>query len=44
MANPWEVPNLEEFLFYCCPECDHKIKGLYGEICLQIQISGYEQV
>ena len=26
MANPWDVPNLEEFLYYCCPECDHKIK------------------
>ena len=20
--NPWDVPNLEEFLYYCCPECD----------------------
>ena len=20
--NPWEVENLDEFLFYCCPECD----------------------
>ena len=25
--NPWDVPNLEEFLYYCCPECNHKIKG-----------------
>ena len=24
--NPWDVPNLEEFLYYCCPECNHKIK------------------
>ena len=22
--NPWNVSNLEEFLFYCCPECDMK--------------------
>ena len=20
--NPWIVNNLEEFLFFCCPECD----------------------
>ena len=20
--NPWVVNNLEEFLYYCCPECD----------------------
>ena len=20
--NPWSKGNLEEFLFYCCPECD----------------------
>ena len=26
-SNPWDVPNLEEFLYYCCPECNHKIKG-----------------
>ena len=24
--NPWHVPNLEEFLYYCCPECDIKTK------------------
>ena len=22
--NPWNVSNLEEFLYYCCPECDLK--------------------
>ena len=22
--NPWNVPNLEVFNFYCCPECDSK--------------------
>ena len=24
--NPWLVPNIDEFLFYCCPECDAKCK------------------
>ena len=24
--NPWQVQNLEEFLYYCCPECDVKSK------------------
>ena len=23
--NPWNVSNLEEFLYYCCPECDCRI-------------------
>ena len=22
--NPWNVENLEEFLYFCCPECDLK--------------------
>ena len=22
--NPWIVNTLEEFLFYCCPECDER--------------------
>ena len=24
--NPWAVLNIEEFLYYCCPECDTKQK------------------
>ena len=20
--NPWNVPNVTEFLYFCCPECD----------------------
>ena len=24
--NPWLVPNIDEFLYYCCPECDIKTK------------------
>ena len=22
--NPWIVTNLEEFLYFCCPECDER--------------------
>ena len=22
--NPWKVQNLEEFMYYCCPECDER--------------------
>ena len=25
-GNPWGLADLEEFLFYCCPECDEKFK------------------
>ena len=24
--NPWNVSNLDEFLYFCCPECDVKFK------------------
>ena len=24
--NPWMVEELEEFLYYCCPECDEKCR------------------
>ena len=24
--NPWSVHNIDEFLYYCCPECDFKVK------------------
>lgn len=23
-VNPWLVENFDEFLFYCCPECNYK--------------------
>ena len=26
--NPWAVSDLEEFLFFCCPECDFKKKNI----------------
>ena len=22
LENPWNVSTLEEFLYFCCPECD----------------------
>ena len=25
--NPWTVPTLEDFLFYCCPECPDKYRS-----------------
>ena len=25
-TNPWQVQSINEFLFYCCPECDTKVK------------------
>ena len=28
MMNPWAVNNLNEFLYYCCPECEEKVKSL----------------
>ena len=24
--NPWNVRSIQEFMFYCCPECDSQIK------------------
>ena len=26
-VNPWSSGNLDEFLYYCCPECDVKDKS-----------------
>ena len=26
-SSPWCVNNLDEFLFYCCPECDKRNKS-----------------
>ena len=25
--NPWSVSNIDEFLFFCCPECDNKTQS-----------------
>ena len=24
LDNPWDVYNLDEFLYFCCPECEIK--------------------
>ena len=24
LSNPWYVSNLDEFLYFCCPECDER--------------------
>ena len=26
-TNPWEVNNLDQFLYFCCPECDEREKS-----------------
>ena len=26
-TNPWHFSTLEDFLFYCCPECPHKFRS-----------------
>ena len=26
-TNPWSVETLDTYLYYCCPECDHKCKS-----------------
>ena len=26
--NPWSVPNVSEFLKYCCPECEYSDQNL----------------
>ena len=30
--NPWSVENLDEFLYFCCPECDNKTQSKTGFI------------
>ena len=25
--NPWNVEDLDEFLYYCCPECNKKTQS-----------------
>ena len=27
VSNPWNVPSIQDFLFFCCPECDSKVKN-----------------
>ena len=30
--NPWNVSNVEEFLYFCCPECDFRTEISSGRI------------
>ena len=25
--NPWSVTTIDEFLYFCCPECDNKTQS-----------------
>ncbi len=27
VPNPWSIEDLNEFLFFCCPQCDHRTKS-----------------
>ena len=27
LMNPWAVGNVEEFLYFCCPECEHRYQS-----------------
>ena len=35
--NPWDVEHLEEFLYFCCPECDLSRETIYQSKDLFIQ-------
>ena len=28
--SPWDVSSMYDFNFFCCPECDFKMKSDYG--------------
>ena len=30
---PWNVESLEDFLYYCCPECDEKSQSREDFLC-----------
>ena len=39
--NPWHVSNIDEFLYYCCPECDLKCKD--GDSFIDHATNSHEQ-
>ena len=41
---PWGVKNIEEFLFYCCPECDEKYKDCQNFVDHAMQTHDLAQV
>merc|ERR1711881_298161 len=42
--NPWNVETLNEFLYYCCPECNEKdrSKDFIGKFKVKQELSEYE--
>ena len=38
--NPWDVSNIQEFLFYNCPECDIRLKD--GKMFMQHALENHE--
>ena len=46
MENPWNVKNLDEFLYYWCPECDNKdqYKDLFVKHALETHPNSREYI
>ena len=46
IGNPWDVQSLEEFHFYCCPECEDKsfTKEQFINHALQIHPKSHETI
>ena len=38
--NPWDVSNIQEFLYYNCPECDTRVKD--SELFVQHALENHE--
>ena len=38
--NPWDVSNIQEFLYYNCPECDTRVKD--SEVFIQHALDNHE--
>ena len=47
IKSPWDVDNLQEFMYYCCPECQEKTKSkdnfLQHALCQHPQSQNYLQ-
>ncbi len=41
-TNPWAVESLDDFLHYCCPECD--VKSQYREFFVSHALLNHPQV
>ena len=42
--NPWDVNDLDEFLYYCCPECDEKVPRISKEKFIRHALSNHSNV